>query len=114
MQAVKRQGRAGIDAGKSDAGPRRPNTHASTNNTNNPLTILAPLHLSNAPLIMSAEEKGASHAKLGPAPTRLRQIALAAKDLDNARQLLTYVLGIGFAFEDDSVEQWGLKNFIGT
>lgn len=37
---------------------------------------------------MSAEEKGTSHAKLGPAPTRLRQIALAAKDLDNARQLL--------------------------
>ncbi|XP_014554704.1 hypothetical protein COCVIDRAFT_39450 [Bipolaris victoriae FI3] len=61
---------------------------------------------------MSAEEKGTSHAKLGPAPTRLRQIALAAKDLDNTRQLLTYVLGIGFAFEDDAVEQWGLKNFM--
>ncbi|EMD88534.1 hypothetical protein COCC4DRAFT_76726 [Bipolaris maydis ATCC 48331] len=63
---------------------------------------------------MSAGEKDAGNAKLGPAPTRLRQIALAARDLDKARQLLTYVLGIGFAFEDDSVEQWGLKNFIGT
>ncbi|EDU49750.1 hypothetical protein PtrSN002B_007770 [Pyrenophora tritici-repentis] len=49
---------------------------------------------------------------LAPAPTRLRQIALVAKDLEGTKQLLTHVLGIDVIFEDVAVEQWGLKNFL--
>ncbi|RMZ68323.1 hypothetical protein GMOD_00009931 [Pyrenophora seminiperda CCB06] len=49
---------------------------------------------------------------LAPAPTRLRQIALVAKDLEDTKQLLTHVLGVGVIFEDEAVEQWGLKNFL--
>jgi len=47
-----------------------------------------------------------------PEPTRLRQIALVAKDLDSARHLLTRVLGTEVVYEDPLVAQWGLKNFL--
>ncbi|KAF2713899.1 hypothetical protein K504DRAFT_399505 [Pleomassaria siparia CBS 279.74] len=49
---------------------------------------------------------------LTSAPTRLRQIALAAKDLARAKYLLTHVIGTEVIFEDPSVGQWGLKNFL--
>jgi len=49
---------------------------------------------------------------LTPAPTRLRQIALVAEDIERAKQQLTYVLGTEVVFEDPAVEQWGLKNFL--
>ncbi|KAG9187151.1 hypothetical protein G6011_05022 [Alternaria panax] len=49
---------------------------------------------------------------LGPAPTRLRQIALVAQDIERAKQLITYVLGTEVVFEDLAVGQWGLKNFL--
>ncbi|KAF2998567.1 hypothetical protein E8E13_005776 [Curvularia kusanoi] len=48
----------------------------------------------------------------GPAPTRLRQIALVARDIDQARQLLTHVIGTDVIYEDPAVGQWGLKNFL--
>ena len=51
-------------------------------------------------------------ASLGPAPTRLRQIALVAADLDGARQKLEHVLGTKVMFEDPSVAQFGLRNFL--
>ncbi|KAF1347351.1 hypothetical protein EJ07DRAFT_169761 [Lizonia empirigonia] len=47
-----------------------------------------------------------------PAPTRLRQIALVAKDLDRARQLITHVLDTEVIYEDPAVSRWGLKNFL--
>ncbi|EXJ82594.1 hypothetical protein A1O3_06407 [Capronia epimyces CBS 606.96] len=46
------------------------------------------------------------------APTRLRQIALIARDLDRARYILTTILGTEVVFEDPAVAQWGLKNFL--
>ncbi|KAH7346614.1 hypothetical protein BKA65DRAFT_595091 [Rhexocercosporidium sp. MPI-PUGE-AT-0058] len=49
---------------------------------------------------------------LGPAPTRLRQIALVAENLEKARHLLTTVIGTEVIFEDPAVEQWGLKNIL--
>ncbi|KAI4669672.1 uncharacterized protein J4E88_009954 [Alternaria novae-zelandiae] len=49
---------------------------------------------------------------LAPAPTRLRQIALVAEDIERAKQQLTYVLGTEVVFKDPAVEQWGLKNFL--
>ncbi|PVH75468.1 hypothetical protein DL98DRAFT_551604 [Cadophora sp. DSE1049] len=49
---------------------------------------------------------------MGPAPTRLRQIALVAKDLEKARHLLTTVIGTEVIYEDPAVEQWGLKNIL--
>ncbi|KAJ8113098.1 hypothetical protein OPT61_g4707 [Boeremia exigua] len=48
----------------------------------------------------------------GTAPTRLRQIALVARDIDRARQLLTHVIGTSVIYEDPAVGQWGLKNFL--
>ncbi|KAK2767069.1 hypothetical protein FQN54_006388 [Arachnomyces sp. PD_36] len=45
-------------------------------------------------------------------PTRLRQIALVAEDLEKAKQLLTYILETEVVFIDPEVEQWGLKNFL--
>ncbi|KAF2027129.1 hypothetical protein EK21DRAFT_72706 [Setomelanomma holmii] len=47
---------------------------------------------------------------LGPAPTRLRQIALVTNDLEKAKQQLTHILDTEVIFEDASVAQWGLKN----
>jgi len=47
-----------------------------------------------------------------PCPTRLRQIALIAGDIDRARYLLTTILGTEIVFEDPQVAQWGLKNFL--
>ncbi|KAJ4992389.1 hypothetical protein SVAN01_02098 [Stagonosporopsis vannaccii] len=61
---------------------------------------------------MSIPASTASTSNLGPAPTRLRQIALVAKDLDRARQLLTHVIGTEVIHEDPAVAQWGLKNFL--
>ncbi|KAF9697988.1 hypothetical protein EKO04_004316 [Ascochyta lentis] len=49
---------------------------------------------------------------LGPAPTRLRQIALVVKDIKRARQLLTHVIGTSVIYEDPAVGQWGLQNFL--
>lgn len=45
-------------------------------------------------------------------PTRLRQIALVAHDLDRARNLITHVFSVPVIFEDPMVAQWGLKNFL--
>ncbi|KAI1608786.1 hypothetical protein EDD37DRAFT_386811 [Exophiala viscosa] len=45
-------------------------------------------------------------------PTRLRQIALIAEDLDRATYLLTTVLGTEVVFVDPQVAQWGLKNIL--
>jgi len=53
-----------------------------------------------------------SAASIGVKPTRLRQIALVAKDLDKARHLLTRVIGTEVIYEDPLVAQWGLKNFL--
>jgi hypothetical protein len=51
-------------------------------------------------------------ASLGPAPTRLRQIALVTTDLERARQQLVHVLGTEVMFEDPAVAQFGLKNIL--
>ncbi|KAF2680804.1 hypothetical protein K458DRAFT_445033 [Lentithecium fluviatile CBS 122367] len=47
---------------------------------------------------------------LGPAPTRLRQIALVTADLERATQQLVHVLGSEVVFEDPAVAQFGLRN----
>ncbi|KAF1969979.1 hypothetical protein BU23DRAFT_557152 [Bimuria novae-zelandiae CBS 107.79] len=51
-------------------------------------------------------------ARLGPAPTRLRQIALVTRDLEQAKHQLTHIIGTEVILEDPIVEQWGLKNFL--
>ncbi|KAH6629202.1 hypothetical protein C7974DRAFT_311428 [Boeremia exigua] len=61
---------------------------------------------------MKASTSGVSAPNVGPAPTRLRQIALVARDIDRARQLLTHVIGTDVIYEDPAVSQWGLKNFL--
>lgn len=48
----------------------------------------------------------------GAGPTRLRQIALVARDLSKAKELLTYVLGTEVVYVDPAVGQWGLDNFL--
>lgn len=53
-----------------------------------------------------------AHLKLSSAPTRLRQIALVTQDLEQAKQLLTGVLGTQVVYEDPAVTQWGLRNFL--
>ncbi|PGG95402.1 hypothetical protein AJ79_10076 [Helicocarpus griseus UAMH5409] len=45
-------------------------------------------------------------------PTRLRQIALVAKDLKRAEELLTKVIGTEVVFVDPAVAVWGLQNFL--
>lgn len=45
-------------------------------------------------------------------PTRLRQIALVAKDLDRARYLLTEVLGTQVLYIDPQVARWGIRNVL--
>jgi hypothetical protein len=76
--------------------------------------------------------KSAPPATLGPSPTRLRQIALIAEDLEKARHLLvskrprrwtrnyqliissqTTILDTEVVFVDPQVAQWGLKNILG-
>ncbi|KAH8684263.1 hypothetical protein BGZ60DRAFT_367492 [Tricladium varicosporioides] len=47
-----------------------------------------------------------------PTPTRLRQIALVAEDLEKATKLLTTVIGTEVIYTDPAVEQWGLKNIL--
>jgi phenylpyruvate tautomerase PptA (4-oxalocrotonate tautomerase family) len=71
-----------------------------------------------------------AHGKPSPTPTRLRQIALVARNIDQAKQQLvgmvstlcllithcdkqTHVIGTPVIFEDPAVAQWGLKNFLG-
>ncbi|KAH8693988.1 hypothetical protein BGW36DRAFT_384090 [Talaromyces proteolyticus] len=44
--------------------------------------------------------------------TRLRQIALLAKDLSAAEDILKRVLGTEVIFRDDQVAKWGLYNFL--
>ncbi|KAH7109296.1 hypothetical protein B0J11DRAFT_545239 [Dendryphion nanum] len=53
-----------------------------------------------------------SKPDLGPAPTRLRQIALVVRDLERVKRQLTRVLGTQVIFEDPLVSQFGLKNFL--
>ena len=48
----------------------------------------------------------------GSGPTRLRQIALVAKDLEKAKQLLTKVLGTEVIYADPGVGKWGLENIL--
>lgn len=48
----------------------------------------------------------------GTSPVRLRQIALVAKDLKKAEELLTKVLGTEVIYVDPGVAQWGLENFL--
>lgn len=48
----------------------------------------------------------------GTGPVRLRQIALVAKDLKKAEELLTKVLGTEVIYVDPAVGQWGLENFL--
>ncbi|KAF4632994.1 hypothetical protein G7Y89_g5126 [Cudoniella acicularis] len=43
-------------------------------------------------------------------PTRLRQIALVATDLEKATKLLTTIIGTEVIYRDPAVEHWGLKN----
>ncbi|KAH7397799.1 hypothetical protein BKA64DRAFT_708478 [Cadophora sp. MPI-SDFR-AT-0126] len=60
---------------------------------------------------MSKESRDVTRT-LGTAPTRLRQIALVAKDLEKASHLLTTVIGTEVIYRDPAVEQWGLKNIL--
>ncbi|TVY46448.1 hypothetical protein LOCC1_G005653, partial [Lachnellula occidentalis] len=53
-----------------------------------------------------------TQARMPPAPTRLRQIALVAEDLERAKHLLTTVIGTEVIFQDPLVEQWGLRNIL--
>ncbi|ETN45277.1 uncharacterized protein HMPREF1541_09108 [Cyphellophora europaea CBS 101466] len=43
---------------------------------------------------------------------RLRQIALVTNDLKRARQEITDILGAPVIYEDPTVRQWGLENFL--
>ena len=45
-------------------------------------------------------------------PVRLRQIALVARDLQKAEELLTTVLGSEVVYVDPAVGQWGLENIL--
>ena len=60
---------------------------------------------------MAAKKPGPPNTA-GTGPVRLRQIALVAKDLKNAEQLLTHVLGTEVIYVDPAVGQWGLENFL--
>jgi len=79
---------------------------------------------SEASLIVRMASSGKKEA-MGPEPTRLRQIALVAEDLERARHLLVYqflslfldmeaeerqttVLGTEVIYEDPAVAHWGL------
>ena len=42
----------------------------------------------------------------------LRQIALVARDLGKAKDLLTYVIGTEVIYVDPGVGQWGLENIL--
>ena len=44
--------------------------------------------------------------------TRLRQIALVAKNLENAKHVLTSVLGAEVVFADPCVARWGIENLL--
>ena len=48
----------------------------------------------------------------GSGPVRLRQIALVAKDLKKAEDLLTNVLGTEVVYVDPGVGKWGLENIL--
>jgi hypothetical protein len=48
----------------------------------------------------------------GTGPVRLRQIALVAKDLQKAKELLNKILGTEVIYVDPAVGQWGLENFL--
>lgn len=48
----------------------------------------------------------------GSGPVRLRQIALVARDLQKAKELLTSVLGTEVIYQDPEVAQWGLENIL--
>ncbi|KAK3698933.1 hypothetical protein LTR37_016720 [Vermiconidia calcicola] len=58
---------------------------------------------------MSAKKPGPPNAA-GSSPTRLRQIALVARDLEKAKEVLTKVLGTEVIYVDPKVGQWGLEN----
>ncbi|KIW14451.1 hypothetical protein PV08_07235 [Exophiala spinifera] len=46
-------------------------------------------------------------------PTRLRQIALIAKDIARARYLLTTILDTEVVYVDPDVSRWGIENILG-
>ncbi|KAH6713726.1 hypothetical protein BKA61DRAFT_735324 [Leptodontidium sp. MPI-SDFR-AT-0119] len=58
---------------------------------------------------MASETKA---PRQGPAPTRLRQIALVAEDLEKAKHSLTAIIRTEVIYQDPAVEQWGLKNIL--
>ena len=60
---------------------------------------------------MAAKKPGPPNTA-GSSPTRLRQIALVAKDLESAKHLITTVVGTEVIFVDPAVGQWGLENFL--
>ncbi|KAK5073587.1 hypothetical protein LTR64_007277 [Lithohypha guttulata] len=49
---------------------------------------------------------------MSTSPTRLRQIALVAKNLKKAEYLLTTILGTEVVFVDPQVSRWGIKNIL--
>lgn len=61
---------------------------------------------------MSGMASTSDNSPMAPEPTRLRQIALVAHDLERARHLLTTVIGTEVIYEDPLVAQWGLKNIL--
>lgn len=60
---------------------------------------------------MAAKRPGPPNTA-GSGPTRLRQIALVAKDIEKAKELLTRVLGTEVIYVDPGVGKWGLENFL--
>ena len=60
---------------------------------------------------MAAKRPGPPNAA-GTGPVRLRQVALVAKDLQKAKDLLTKLLGTEVIYVDPAVGQWGLENFL--
>ncbi|KAF2117345.1 hypothetical protein BDV96DRAFT_571935 [Lophiotrema nucula] len=61
---------------------------------------------------MSGAKNVGSKSAADPAPTRLRQIALVVNDIERAKRQLTHIIGTEVIFEDPSVGQWGLRNFL--
>ena len=60
---------------------------------------------------MTSKKPGPPNASVS-GPTRLRQIALVASDLQKSKELLTHILGTEVCYIDPGVGQWGLENFL--
>lgn len=78
--------------------PSRPN---NTNDTHTVNLIMA-----------NPSQKPGPPNVTGSGPVRLRQIALVARDLQKAKELLTSVLGTEVIYKDPEVAQWGLDNIL--